>query len=256
LALRHTDSVGSKVRVGTSGWQYADWRKIFYPAGLPQRAWLDYFAQRFDTVEVNSTFYRLPSAETVERWAQALPTDFLMAVKASRYLTHVKRLREPDEAVERLLGVLAPLRRRSMLGPILVQLPPNFEVAPERLAATLGAFPDGVDVAVELRHPSWFIDEVRDVLTNHRAALVWADRGGRSVAPLWETSDWRYLRLHHGRHDWRYDDRDLRRWADRLRDAERGFVFANNDPGGAALEDATRLHRLLTRPHRDAAALV
>ncbi|HEX3900744.1 MAG TPA: DUF72 domain-containing protein [Mycobacteriales bacterium] len=242
-----------KIRVGTSGWQYADWRQIFYPVGLPQRAWLDYFAQRFNTVEVNSTFYRLPSVETVERWAQALPAGFLMAVKVSRYLTHVKRLREPAEPVERLLGVLEPLRRRSLLGPVLVQLPPDFGVAPERLAATLAAFPEEIDVAVEPRHASWFIDEVRDVLASRRAALVWADRDGRSTSPLWETCEWRYLRLHHGRHDWSYDGRDLRRWADRLRDAERGFVFANNDPGGAALEDAGRLRRLLTGQHSPAA---
>jgi uncharacterized protein YecE (DUF72 family) len=245
LAPRRTDAEGTRIRVGTSGWQYADWREIFYPVGLPQRAWLDYFVQRFDTVEVNSTFYRLPSVDTVERWAQTLPDGFLMAVKVSRYLTHVKRLREPAEPVERLLGVLEPLRRRSMLGPVLVQLPPDFEAAPDRLAATLAAFPDEIDVAVEPRHASWFIDEVRDVLASRRAALVWADRDGRSISPLWQTCDWRYLRLHHGRHDWSYDDRDLRRWAGRLRDAPRGFVFANNDPGGAALEDAGRLRRLL-----------
>jgi uncharacterized protein YecE (DUF72 family) len=255
LAPRRTDAEGTRIRVGTSGWQYADWRKLFYPVGLPQRGWLDYFAQRFDTVEVNSTFYRLPSAETVERWAQSLPDGFLMAVKVSRYLTHVKRLREPAEPVERLLSVLAPLRRRSMLGPVLVQLPPDLQVAPDRLAATLAAFPDEIDVAVEPRHPSWFIDEVRDVLTGHRSTLVWADRAGRSVAPMWKTSDWRYLRLHHGRHDWGYDERDLRRWADRLRDAERGFIFANNDPGGAALDDAARIRRLLAG-QRSATALV
>lgn len=243
----------SGIRVGTSGWQYADWRGAFYPDRLPQRDWLAHYVTHFDTVEVNATFYRLPSVEVVERWAELLPDGFMMGVKASRFLTHVKRLREPAEPVHRLLKVLEPLRRRSLLGPVLVQLPPDLTVEAERLAETLAEFPSDVPIAVEPRHASWFNDEVRDLLTRHHAALVWADRDGRSVGPLWESCDWRYLRLHHGRNGWGYDEDDLREWARRLHRADRGFVYANNDPGAAAIADAARLRELLARMDQDTA---
>lgn len=232
------------VRIGCSGWVYASWRRGIYK-GVPQARWLERYAELFDTVEVNATFYRLPNVDTVERWASILPAEFLMTVKASRYLTHVKRLREPQEPVERLLGVLAPLRRRSLLGPVLVQLPPDLEAVPDRLDETLALFPPDVRVAVEPRHNSWFTDTTRAILSRRGAALVWADRDGRSVGPLWETCEWRYLRLHHGRTGWGYDERDLKRWATRLRAADSGFVYANNDPGAAAIRDAFRLRTLL-----------
>jgi uncharacterized protein YecE (DUF72 family) len=236
---------GVDIQVGTSGWQYADWRGAFYPAKLPQRLWLSYYVERFDTVEVNSTFYRLPSVDAVARWTDALPDGFSMVIKASRFLTHVKRLRDPAEPVERLLKVLAPLRERSMLGAVLVQLPPDLEAVPDRLDETLAQFPSGVRVAVEPRHASWFTPEFRELLGGRNAALVWADREGRSMGPRWETADWRYLRLHHGRYTWRYDERDLRRWARLLGAAGSGYVFTNNDPGAAAIADARRFRELL-----------
>ena len=229
------------IRIGTSGWQYADWREEFYPPKLPKRAWLASYCESFDTVEVNSSFYRLPRLETVKRWADELPDGFVMTMKASRYLTHVKRLREPAEPVERLMGVLEPLRGRGLLGPVLVQLPPDLTVEVGRLAATLSAFPADVRIAVEPRHESWFIDELRSLLTDRCAALVWADRGGRSLGPLWRTSGWAYLRLHHGRAGWDYDNRDLGRWAARLAESGKGYAYANNDPGAAAIRDARRL---------------
>jgi uncharacterized protein YecE (DUF72 family) len=141
-----------------------------------------------------------------------------------------------------------------LLGPVLIQLPPDLEAVPERLEETLARFPSDVRVAVEPRHPSWFTDATRDVLVAHKAALVWADREARSMGPLWETCDWRYLRLHHGRSGWGYDDRDLKQWADRLRDADYGYVYANNDPGGAAIRDARRLCELLQEGCQPAAA--
>jgi uncharacterized protein YecE (DUF72 family) len=168
-----------------------------------------------------------------------------MAVKASRYLTHIKRLREPQEPVQRLLSCIAPLREAKMLGPVLVQLPPDMRRDDALLDAALAEFPESVQVAVEFRHPSWFVADVAAVLASHGAALVWADRDGRSLGPLWETAGWRYLRLHHGRTGWGYDERDLKRWANRLRVAGSGYVYANNDPGGAAIADATRLQQLL-----------
>ncbi|HVU75119.1 MAG TPA: DUF72 domain-containing protein [Mycobacteriales bacterium] len=242
------------VRVGTSGWQYKDWRGRFYPQRLAQVRWLDHYVSTFDTVEVNATFYRLPNVSAVQRWADALPPGFVMTVKASRYLTHIKRLREPQEPVARLLERVAPLRDRGLLGPVLVQLPPDLPVEVERLDATLREVPPDVRVAVEPRERSWFHAEVRAVLEQHGAALVWADREGRSLGPLWRTTTWTYLRLHHGRRGWGYDRRDLRRWASRVTDpdaphgdasAPDAYVYFNNDPGGAAVVDALAFRDLV-----------
>jgi uncharacterized protein YecE (DUF72 family) len=234
------------IRVGTSGWQYADWRGAFYPQNLPQRLWLTSYVESFDTVEANSSFYRLPTSDTVQRWADGLPAGFVMAMKASRFLTHVKRLRDPAEPVARLLGVLTPLRDRGLLGPVLVQLPPDLPAELERLQETLAEFPADVRVAVEPRHASWFIEDLRSLLVERGAALVWADRGGRSLGPLWQTAPWCYLRLHHGRGGWGYDNRDLGRWASRLAAVGDGYAYANNDPGAAAVRDARRLLTMLT----------
>ena len=144
---------------GTSGWQYRDWRGAFYPPGVPQRRWLEHYATQFATVENNGTFYRLPPRETFASWRDRVPGDFVMAVKASRYLTHVRRLRDPAGPVRRLLDVAAGLGDR--LGPVLLQLPPDLRAAPEALRECLRQFPPPVRVAVELRHDSWWIGEVR-----------------------------------------------------------------------------------------------
>lgn len=232
------------MRVGTSGWQYADWRQPVYD-GRPQRLWLTTYAEMFDTVEVNATFYRLPAATAVQRWVEQVPSHFVFVVKASRYLTHIKRLRDPAEPVARLLERIKPLRSAGVLGPVLLQFPPDMRAAPELLDATLAEFPSSLQLAVEPRHPSWFAQPTRDVLESHAAALVWADRDGRSLGPLWQTTDWCYLRLHHGRDDWGYDKRTLARWAKRVATTGAGYVFFNNDPGAAAVRDAMTFSRLL-----------
>src|SRR5258706_4914532 len=183
--------------IGPSGWQYKDWRGRFYPRDLPQRLWLEHYAAAFATVEVNNAFYGLPERWTFEAWRDRTPDDFTIAVKASRFLTHVKRLREPREPVERLLSRAEGLGRK--LGPILLQLPPSLRVDPAALEETLAAFPRGIRVAVEPRHESWWTGEVRQILEAHNAALCWADRLGRPLTPLWRTADWGYLRLHEGR---------------------------------------------------------
>ena len=233
-------------RVGTSGWQYRDWRGAFYPEKLPVRLWLEHYATVFDTVEVNNAFYRLPERSTFESWAQRTLPGFIVTVKGSRYLTHIKRLKEPAEPVERLLGRYDGLGRSS--GPVLLQLPPTLQGAPELLDVTLRCFPRRVRVAVEFRHESWWTDEVRGILQQHAAALVWADRDERPLNPLWATTDWGYLRLHHGAPDWAYSDDALQRWATELRAAfAEGYAYANNDPGAAAPRDALRLRALLNR---------
>lgn len=251
------------IRVGTSGWQYADWRGLLYPAGVPQRSWLSVYTRHFDTVEVNNAFYRLPEKSVFERWRESVPAGFVMAVKASRYLTHIKRLRDPEEPVARLMERAAGLGDR--LGPVLLQLPPDLVAVPDRLDACLAAFPSGVRVAVEPRHASWWTDEVRAVLISRGAALCWADRRGRPVTPLWRTVDWAYLRLHEGRaQPWpSYGPAALHTWARRLRGAaptgsgfgpgsgagtgpaRQAYVYFNNDPGGAAVHNARTFRELV-----------
>jgi uncharacterized protein YecE (DUF72 family) len=230
------------ILLGTSGWQYKDWRGLLYPSGLAQNRWLTTYADGFATVENNNAFYRLPAPELFERWRDMTPDGFVMAVKASRYLTHIKRLVEPEEPVERLMNSVSGLSGK--LGPILLQLPPTLQAEPERLERCLRAFPAGVRVAVEPRHTSWWTDETRDLLTEHGAALCWADRLGRPVAPLWRTTDWGYVRFHEGAASpWpSYGDQALRTWVGRISDAwaDDAYVFFNNDPGGAAVRDAIR----------------
>jgi len=233
------------LRVGTSGWQYRDWRGVLYPPGLAQRGWLEYYAGRYGTVENNAAFYRLPSHETFAAWRARTPDGFVMAVKASRYLTHVRRLRDPAEPVGRLLRAAAGLGDR--LGPVLLQLPPNLPADARALEDCLREFArfPGTRVAVEFRHPSWWTEETRQALERHGAALCWADRAGHPVTPLWRTADWGYLRFHEGAaQPWpRYDAPVLRSWVQRIARAWRGdadvFVYFNNDQGGAAVHDAT-----------------
>jgi uncharacterized protein YecE (DUF72 family) len=233
--------------VGTSGWQYRDWRGDFYPPKLAQRLWLEHYVTVFDTVELNNAFYRLPERSTFEAWSKRTPPGFVMTVKASRYLTHIKRLRDPAEPVERLVNRYDGLGRRR--GPILLQLPPTLQAAPDLLDSTLRRFPRRIRVAVEFRHDSWWTDEVRDLLTRRRAALVWADRNEQALNPLWVTADWGYLRLHRGAKDadgWAYSDGALAGWADRLRSSfAEGYAYTNNDPGCAAPHDALQLRTLL-----------
>jgi len=235
------------IRIGTSGWQYRHWRGVLYPPGVPQRRWLEHYAQQYATVENDGTFYRLPTRETFAHWRARTPDGFVMAIKASRYLTHIRRLRDPAEPVERLMRAASGLGPR--LGPVLLQLPPNMFADPARLGACLEAFaksdPTGaVRVAVEPRHSSWWSDEIRQVLAGHGAALCWADRFDRPLSPLWRTASWGYLRLHEGSAEpWpRYAAATLNSWLDRINEAWPGdapvYVYFNNDQHGAAIADS------------------
>lgn len=245
--------------VGTSGWQYRDWSGVFYPPDQPQRLWLEEYARHFPTVEVNNAFYRLPTPETFAQWRARTPAGFVMAVKASRFLTHVKRLRDPAEPVQRLMTHAASLGGR--LGPVLLQLPPTLRADAAALDACLACFPAGARVAVEPRHPSWWADEVRTVLVDRGAALCWADRGSRPVTPLWRTADWAYVRFHEGRASPapRYGRTALHSWADRITDTwPQGadiYAYFNNDPGGAAVVDARAFHRLMSGRSADDGAI-
>jgi uncharacterized protein YecE (DUF72 family) len=251
--------------VGTSGWQYRDWRDAFYPPGLPLSRWLDHYAETFPTVENNGTFYRLAKPETFAGWRARTPDGFLMAVKASRYLTHIRRLRDPAEPVGRLLAASAGLGDR--LGPVLLQLPPTMQADPGALdlclrefaaqaAATPGLRGRALRVCVEFRHESWYTANVRQLLTRHNAALCWADRRGRPLGPLWPTADWGYLRLHEGAASpWpRYGRQALKTWLSRIEDtwspAADVFAYFNNDQHAAAPADALALTALATRAQR------
>jgi uncharacterized protein YecE (DUF72 family) len=232
--------------VGTSGWQYRDWRGRFYPEGLSTVRWLEHYAAHFRTVEVNNSFYRLPRRETVERWAATVPEGFLLTMKASRYVTHIRRLRDPEEPLARMLQVFEGAGPK--LGPVLFQLPPNFEADVPLLEAFVKAIPARIRAAFEFRHPSWFMPEVFQVLDRSGLALVHADRPGTRVDELPTAGGWAYLRFHQGgRSRPGYARRKLRAYADRvaeLGDAE-VFVYFNNDTGGAAVRDATTFMELL-----------
>jgi uncharacterized protein YecE (DUF72 family) len=238
---------GDVLWVGTSGWQYRHWIGVLYPAGTPSRQWLALYSANFQTVEVNSTFYRLPSGAAFAGWAASTPDDFRLSCKLSRYLTHVLRLRRPGPALERFLGRASALGPK--MGPLLLQLPPDLEVAEGRLEETLAALPEGIRVAVEPRHPSWFRADVRACLERHRAALCLSDREGSPVCPLWRTATFGYLRLHWGgRPGPGYDRGQLVAWLERLGDLhgreDDVFVYFNNDPQGAAVEDARQFSLL------------
>jgi uncharacterized protein YecE (DUF72 family) len=248
------------VIVGTSGWQYRDWRGLLYPPGLGQSQWLEHYSAHYVTVENNSSFYRLPAQQTFAHWQDRIPRDFTMAVKASRYLTHIRRLKDPAEPVGRLMRAASGLGER--LGPVLLQLPPTLAADPGALDACLAEFARfgvagrPVRIAVEFRHPTWDSAEVQEILTRHGAATCWADRSGRPVTPLWRTSDWAYLRFHEGADGMRYAQRTLLEWVQRVVSIWPGqadvFVYFNNDPGGAALYDAAAFASLIQQSGRQA----
>lgn len=238
-------STDGRIWVGTSGWMYPDWRDRVYPQGLPQRSWLHHLSRRLPTIEINASFYRLPAAETFQRWKLEVPAGFRFSVKMSRYLTHLRRFREPADPIVRFWERASGLG--DTLGPVLFQQPPTFARDLGLLREVLAALPDGMRAAFEFRHPSWRDDEVLTALDDAGAALVLADSPGAKV-PMFVTGGWSYVRFHRGTQvTAAYRPGKLRRWAERLRsiDAAEVFVYFNNDPGGAAVRDAARMRRLL-----------
>jgi uncharacterized protein YecE (DUF72 family) len=238
------------VHVGCSGWNYSSWRPLLYPRGLSSRDWLARYAEWFDTVEVNATFYRLIKRETAERWVRQTPAGFVFAVKASRYLTHVKRLSDIEQGLARFYEPLEPLAQAGQLGPVLWQLPESFRRDDARLRETLELLPWGRH-AFEFRHPSWFVPEVYALLRRHRAALVIGDHPERSFQTYEDTTSWRYVRLHYGSRGRRgnYSASELDTWARRLRawrSKDELFVYLNNDWEAFAPRNARRLGRSLS----------
>lgn len=244
--------MAGEIRVGTSGWQYDDWRERFYPQGLGTDRWLAHYAGTFPTVEVNSTFYRLASASAVRQWRSAVPAGFEFALKGSRFITHQKKLNDPRVPIERYFEPLEPLL--DAVAVVLWQLPPRWRRTPERLDAFLDALPDGHRHAVELRDDDWFHPETYEVLDRHGAALVWLSSSLTTAhREHVRTGDHVYLRFHGLDDDepYRYDytRRELEPWAQRLAElAGQGtpaWVYFNNDHEAKAVANARTLIDLL-----------
>ncbi|MDD4951612.1 MAG: DUF72 domain-containing protein [Desulfovibrionaceae bacterium] len=238
------------LRIGTSGWAYRHWRGPFYPPDLPQDRTLAFYCSRFKTVEVNSTFYRLPSPGAVARWRETAPPGFVYALKASRYITHMKRLKDPDRTLPGFMTAARALGRG--LGPILFQLPPGLGLDAARLSGFLAALPEGPRYAFEFRNSSWFDDQVYRLLAGRGAAVCVFDlAGARSPMPV--AGEFAYLRLHGPGPAYQgcYAEEELRFWAEQvLAWAGRGldvYVYFNNDQGGHAPANASRLRAMCSR---------
>jgi uncharacterized protein YecE (DUF72 family) len=226
------------------------WRELVYPKGLPARRWLAHYAELFDTVEVNSTFYRLPRRESVAAWVAETPPKFLFAVKASRYLTHMKRLKDLGRGVERFYERIDPLVRSPKMGPVLWQLPKNFHRDDDRLASALAGLPPGRH-CFEFRHPSWFREEVYALLREYGAALVIGDHPERPFQTYDLTADWTFIRFHHGSRGrgGNYSERELEDWAERIagwRARADVYAYFNNDWSAYAVKNALWLRERLS----------
>jgi len=252
LPSRVTDNsvLVKPVWIGCSGWNYDDWRGRFYPQGEPRRRWLELYAERFKTVEVNATFYGLPKRETVAAWVSQTPERFEFAVKASRYLTHVKRFTDLREGVARLYERLEPLIEAGRLGPVLWQLPENFHRDDRRLLDWLDALPRGRHT-IEFRHPSWFDRAVQEELRGHDVAMTIGDHPERPFQTHDATASWRYVRLHCGTrgHNGNYSASELAEWARRIASWRRRsevYAYFNNDWRAYAPANALALRRRLS----------
>jgi uncharacterized protein YecE (DUF72 family) len=237
------------VRIGCSGWNYRDWRGRLYPEREPQRRWLELYAERFDTVEINATFYRLPTRDAVARWVEQTPTRFEFTVKVSRYLTHIKRLTDVDNGMALFYERIEPMVTAGRLGPLLWQLPENFHRDDERLARWLEALPAGRH-AIEFRHASWFEEPVFAALSDHDVALVVGDHPKRPFQLQVPTTSWWFVRFHHGRRGrgGNYSATELASWGERVRQWRRErevYAYFNNDWKGYAPANALALRRLV-----------
>jgi uncharacterized protein YecE (DUF72 family) len=238
------------VRIGCSGWNYAHWRERVYPKGLPQRRWLEHYAALFDTVEVNTTFYRLPKRSAVAGWVEQTPPSFLFTVKASRYLTHIKRLTDMESGVARFYERIEPLVDSGKLGPVLWQLPGTFRRDDERLVSALEHLPRGRH-CFEFRHASWFEEDVYALLRERGVALVIGDSPKRPFQTHELTADWTFLRFHHGHRgrNGNYSERELENWKRRIaawRANVDVYAYFNNDWEGYAVRNALWLRQRLS----------
>ena len=236
------------VQVGTSGFHYKHWRNRFYPQDLPSSKWLDYYCRHFGSVEINNSFYRLPEAKTLQTWRETTPEQFVFAVKGSRFLTHMKKLKDPEPGIERFFERIFTLEPK--LGPVLFQLPPFWEKNAERLEVFLRALPQGLRYSFEFRNPTWHVPEIYGILQAHNAAFCPFDLGGFQ-SPIEITADWTYIRLHGpgGKYQGSYSDEALGSWARRIEDWRRNlravYFYFDNDMEGYAAANAATLQRMV-----------
>ncbi len=239
----------SAIHIGTSGWHYKHWRGTFYPADIDAADMLGCYAQRFRTVEINNSFYRLPSEDAVRSWIRHTPPEFVFAVKASRYITHNRKLKEPKETTAKFLEIAKRFGKK--LGPILFQFPPGWRVNRERLKEFLKSLPRRNRYAFEFRDPSWHVEEICGLLKRFNAAFCVFDIGGFQ-SPVEVTADFTYVRLHGpGKpYQGKYSEFALRAWAKRIRewvqDNREVFFYFDNDQAGYAAQDALELSRMVS----------
>jgi uncharacterized protein YecE (DUF72 family) len=238
--------MAAQVRIGCSGWSYPHWRKRFYPEKLPAREHFAFYAQHFDTVELNNSFYRQPPRERFVGWREQAPPGFLFAVKGSRYITHIKRLAVEQKSIDLVIDSARGLGEK--LGPILFQLQANFHLDLERLRRFLAMLPDDARFALEFRHDTWLVPPVFDLLRSQRIALCIPDHP--KIPKSFEiTSGFTYVRMHLPPHGLGYGERALEPWAERIanwsRQGDDVFVYFNNDMEGHALNDAQALISLV-----------
>jgi len=238
---------GARIHIGTSGWHYKHWKGPFYPEDLPDERMLEHYAGFFDTAEINSTFYHLPEEGTIAQWRDAVPDKFIFTVKASRYITHMKKLKDPQQTLPRFLSRAQVLGDK--LGPILFQLPPRWQVNLDRLEAFLGTLPSGLRYAFEFRDPSWLNERSEEVLAKAGAAFCIYDLDGRQ-SPLSVTADFVYVRLHgpQGAYQGSYDDATLKDWGRTflswVREGKEVYCYFDNDEKGYAVLNALDLKGL------------
>ena len=235
-----------EIRVGTSGWHYKHWVGPVYPKGLAASKMLEWYADRFNAVEINNSFYRLPPESALETWRATVPPGFQFAVKGSRFITHMKKLKDPAPSLEKFFARADLLG--SKLGPIVFQLPPNWPVDVDRFADFLPALPPAHRYAFEFRHPSWNTERIYQLLRRHRSALCIYHLAGYT-SPLEITSDFAYLRLHGpgGKYQGLYDREALSTWAGLIRswNIKAAWAFFDNDDSGFAVQNARELRELL-----------
>ncbi|AQT70299.1 hypothetical protein STSP2_03505 [Anaerohalosphaera lusitana] len=237
-----------EIRVGTSGWHYKHWRGVFYPEELKTSEWFGFFAKHFDTVEVNNSFYKLPDEKTVKDWAEEAPKGFLYTVKANRYITHIKKLSDPGDALDNFYERMGHLGKT--MGPVLYQLPPNLHKKMEKLRAFCEMLPKGHNTVFEFRHASWYDDDVLDVLDEFGCGFCVHDMGGVE-SPKERTGDVIYLRFHgtQGEYSGGYTDGQLSEWADWVKKHKKGikavYAYFNNDVEGNAVRNAMTLRDML-----------
>jgi uncharacterized protein YecE (DUF72 family) len=245
---RNVEMNEAQLRIGTSGWHYQGWRGDFYPASLPPAKMLSWYARHFDTVEINNTFYRLPTEEALLNWKKLAPPGFLFAVKGSRYITHMKRLTDPEKSVELFFSRVELLG--NTLGPILFQLPPKWKANAERLAEFLQVLPRRHKYIIEFRDESWYVPQIYDLLRRHRVALCIHDLHGVQ-SPTEITTDFTYVRFHGttGKYQGNYSTEMLEDWAKKIQTWQHQlsniYVYFNNDVGGHAVRNALSLATML-----------